>query len=124
VAELSMEASVAYCGYLCGACPGTAQGCPGCKAGGGDTDCPQRTCCAEKGLQGCWECGDFPCSAGPYGSEEWRGLSVGCATSVKCLGAALYASRTVARMGNPIDFAQYRGKSVDEITSLLCDPER
>ncbi|MHB0879118.1 MAG: DUF3795 domain-containing protein [Anaerolineae bacterium] len=121
--EMTLEASVAYCGYLCTACPGMAQGCPGCKAGGGDAECPQKACCAAKGLQGCWDCGEFPCNEGPYGSDEWRGLAVGCATSAKCLGLATYAERVQTRLGSPIDFGQFRGKSVEEVTTLLCDPE-
>ena len=27
--ELSLEASIGYCGYLCTACPGLKEGCPG-----------------------------------------------------------------------------------------------
>lgn len=119
--DLSLEASVGYCGYLCTACPGMAQSCAGCKAGGGDAECPQKACCAGKGLQGCWECSDFPCAQGQYGSGEFSGLCVGCAASVKRLGVATYAERVKARLGNPMDFAQFRGKSAEEIEALLSD---
>ena len=121
--DLSLEAGIAYCGYLCTACPGLKEGCPGCKAGGGDADCPQKACCATKGLQGCWDCDEFPCAKGPYGSAEWRGLSVGCAKSAKCLGPAVFAERAKSRMGNPIDFGQFRSKAIDDVMALLCDPE-
>lgn len=31
----------------------------GCREGGGPPDCVIRTCCREKSLPGCWECGAF-----------------------------------------------------------------
>jgi hypothetical protein len=31
----------------------------GCRGGGGPPRCKIRDCCRKKGLQGCWECGDF-----------------------------------------------------------------
>ncbi len=30
-----------------------------CRAGGGSPDCQVRKCATEKGLSGCWECGEF-----------------------------------------------------------------
>jgi len=31
----------------------------GCKAGGGPPFCKIRKCCQRKGIDGCWECGEF-----------------------------------------------------------------
>ena len=31
----------------------------GCRNGGGPPQCKIRNCCVKKGIQGCWECGDF-----------------------------------------------------------------
>ena len=30
-----------------------------CKGGGGPPFCKMRKCCQKKGIEGCWECGDF-----------------------------------------------------------------
>ena len=56
--------SIAYCGLVCGMCHLRAE-CDFCK----DTAslcarsevCYQRNCCIQQGLQGCWECSEFPC---------------------------------------------------------------
>jgi hypothetical protein len=59
--------SVAYCGLVCAYCH-LAGSCGGCRSqanccgrhlspGG----CFQYNCCVEKGINGCWECPDFPC---------------------------------------------------------------
>jgi hypothetical protein len=32
--------------------------CPACRQGGGNPQCTIRTCVREKGLSGCWECGE------------------------------------------------------------------
>lgn len=31
----------------------------GCRSGGGNPACKVRGCCVKKGIDGCWECGDF-----------------------------------------------------------------
>jgi len=121
MSDLGTEATIGYCGYLCSACPGVGDGCPGCKAGGGDADCQQKACCTSRDLQGCWECRQFPCSKGTFGTEAWRGLSLGCSASVKRLGPSLFAERVLARMGERLDFEQFRRKSADEVARLLCD---
>ncbi len=56
--------SIAYCGLVCGLCHLRDQ-CDGCKqtarlCARSDV-CYQRRCCLERGLQGCWECAEFPC---------------------------------------------------------------
>ena len=37
------------------------QVCPGCRSGGGNPGCRIRSCCEERGLQGCALCEDAPC---------------------------------------------------------------
>lgn len=55
--------SIAYCGLACCVCSGKDK-CVGCQNGGCDVHgwCKNYNCCREKGLNGCWECPDFPCS--------------------------------------------------------------
>jgi len=59
---------IAYCGLACCVCSenDTCVGCrnDGCSANTIGTDknwCKNYNCCREKGLNGCWECTDFPC---------------------------------------------------------------
>ncbi len=53
---------VAYCGLACCVCSENTT-CVGCRNKGcKDKDwCKSFNCCKEKGLNGCWECSDFPC---------------------------------------------------------------
>jgi hypothetical protein len=65
--------SIAYCGLVCGMCHLKAR-CDGCKNTARLCDrsgvCYQRNCCIEKGLQGCWECTDFPCGQDMHSSSH------------------------------------------------------
>ena len=53
---------IAYCGLACCLCSENKT-CAGCRNDGcsGKDWCKSFRCCREKGLNGCWECGDFPC---------------------------------------------------------------
>lgn len=50
-------------------------GCPGCRAGGGQNPhCAARNCFREKGVDFCFQCGEFPCSKNDYDhqlAEKW-----------------------------------------------------
>ena len=120
--DTESASNVAFCGYVCSACPGAKQGCPGCRAGGGDEGCPSRACAQARQLAGCWQCSEFPCARNPFGSEEWRGLSTGMVECARVLGPAELARRVAERMGGTIDFDHYRGRSVAEVTELLQGP--
>ena len=53
---------IAYCGLACCLCEHT-EDCPGCKNNGcsGKDWCKSIKCCLEKGIDGCWQCGEYPC---------------------------------------------------------------
>ena len=60
---MEREKGFAYCGLACCICSEneTCEGCrnDGCK----DKEwCKNFNCCREKGLSGCWECSEFPCT--------------------------------------------------------------
>ena len=59
---MDREKGLAYCGLACCACSEN-ESCAGCRNDGcADKDwCKHFICCKEKGLNGCWECGEFPC---------------------------------------------------------------
>ena len=56
--------SIAYCGLVCGKCHLRSE-CDFCKNTASSCTksdvCYQRNCCIQNGLQGCWECAEFPC---------------------------------------------------------------
>lgn len=54
---------LAYCGLACCVC-GENGACAGCRNEGctGRDWCRNFKCCRERGLNGCWECGEFPCA--------------------------------------------------------------
>ncbi|NPV08613.1 MAG: DUF3795 domain-containing protein [Anaerolineae bacterium] len=111
--------AVAFCGYVCSVCPGTADGCPGCKAGGGDEGCPVRACSIERGLAGCWDCAGFPCDKGPFGSDEWRGLATALTAGVKQHGEARLVGLVRERLGDPLEYGRFRGMTAEAITDIL-----
>ena len=60
---MEREKGFAYCGLACCICSEneTCEGCrnDGCK----DKEwCKNFNCCRERGLSGCWECSEFPCT--------------------------------------------------------------
>ena len=56
---------IAYCGLACAVCSEN-ETCVGCRNEGCSDKkwCKNFNCCKEKGLNGCWECKDFPCQGG------------------------------------------------------------
>jgi hypothetical protein len=62
---MNREKGLAYCGLACCVCAQNDT-CAGCRSDGcaGKEWCQNRSCCIEKGLRGCWECPEFPCSTG------------------------------------------------------------
>jgi len=59
------ELGTGYCGLSCAACGGRND-CVGCRNEGCTNKdwCKNFKCCKEKGLNGCWECSNFPCEGG------------------------------------------------------------
>ncbi|WP_440977655.1 DUF3795 domain-containing protein [Sedimentibacter sp. LTW-03] len=59
------ENSIEYCGLVCSFC--SIEGKCSCKSGNhcgkrlSPEGCYQYNCCTTKGINGCWECSDFPC---------------------------------------------------------------
>lgn len=56
------ERGIACCGLACCVCSRN-ETCVGCRNEGcsGKDWCVNLKCCREKGLNGCWECAEFPC---------------------------------------------------------------
>lgn len=67
---------IAYCGLVCAACSKNAE-CAGCRDDGcKDKEwCKNLKCCRAKGLNGCWECGEFPCTGGMLDKPRIRAFA-------------------------------------------------
>lgn len=123
-----LSETVAPCGLVCGLCKNTTPekgSCPGCKSEGGDAKCHQRLCTREKQLTGCWECGEFPCDNGFFAKSDhtWRGLCVGSIQRIKQHGVDAYLQRLVSRVGNVVEYGDYRFKTPEEIARAFCGKE-
>lgn len=57
------EKDLALCGLVCSLC--SQENCPGCKQQGCQelSDCTVYQCVIKKGLDGCYQCSEFPCPA-------------------------------------------------------------
>lgn len=112
-----------YCGFACALCPGMQQGCPGCRKGGGEKSCYQRTCCAEKGLEGCWQCASLPCDRGFFVHVDYGGVFSAFAQAVQQQGLEETLRLARAHFGDTLDFDTLRGKASAELLSLLTEAE-
>lgn len=124
-----LAATVAPCGLACGLCKNATPekgSCVGCQAGGGNQECELRPCCAERQLKGCWQCAEFPCGKGHFSKsdEVWSGLSIGSVECVKRHGIATYLKCLVAKVGNVLEYGEYRFKTPEEIVEAFCGTER
>ena len=112
--------TVAYCGLICDLCRNATHGCcAGCRRGGGAGDCHQRDCCVDNGLDGCWECPSFPCAEGFFAEDAWKGLCIGSVQCIKENGIAGFVGRVASRLGESVDYGDYRFKNGHEIRVLL-----
>lgn len=69
--KMRRELGIAYCGLACCLCSENA-GCPGCRQNGcaAYAECVNYGCVKERGLDGCWECPEFPCGKGMHKSPR------------------------------------------------------
>ena len=112
--------AVAPCGLVCRACRhAVSGGCKGCSAGGGAPGCLQRTCCAARGLAGCWECGELPCGQGFFVDKAWAGLCIGLCLYVRDRGPEALVERLAARFGSNVEYGDWRFKQPEEILAAL-----
>ena len=122
VSAMRRELGVAYCGLACCLCSENAQ-CPGCQAEGcgNHQECQNYQCCLEKGLKGCWECGEFPCGAPMLQKTRVRAFvgfarQYGIETLLDCLEALDKAGVVYHRQGLVGD---YDLETEEEVWALL-----
>ena len=118
-----LRETVAYCGLICGVCYGLGPEPCDCRTAPKpqEADCYQRNCCIEKGINGCWECGDFPCDNGYFGEEHggWRGLCVSSVEYVRHHGLQALVDLVVSRHGPRMDHSPYINKTPEEVLEIL-----
>jgi len=113
--------TVGYCGLICGVCPGAGQ-CD-CRTAPKpeEAGCIQRNCAIDKGIDGCWECDDFPCGEGYFGPQHggWRGLCVASVQYAREHGLDALVDLVVRRHGPRMDHSPYMHKSPADVLRIL-----
>jgi hypothetical protein len=117
--------SIAYCGLVCGRCH-LRKECDGCKNTARlcarSKVCYQRNCCIQKGLQGCWECDEFPCGKDMHGPVHDLRIRAFVAF-IKTEGTETLVDCLLRNEGRGINYGQngdYDGKtSEEEVIRLL-----
>ena len=113
--------TVAYCGLICGVCPGAGQ-CD-CRTAPKpeEAGCYQRNCCIEKGINGCWACENFPCDKRYFGAEHggWRGLCVASVEYARKHGLTALVDLVVRKHGSRMDHSPYMRKTPEEALQIL-----
>lgn len=117
--------SIAYCGLVCGLCHLRTE-CDFCKNTARlcarSEICFQRNCCIQKGLEGCWECVDFPCDQDVHAPPFDLRIKA-FVTFIKAEGAETLVDCLIRNETNGIHYGlgkDYDGKnSEEEVIRLL-----
>ncbi len=113
--------TVAYCGLICGVCQWAGK-CD-CRTAPKpeEANCYQRNCCIGKGIDGCWECADFPCGNGYFSEDHagWRGLCVASVQYARDHGAEALVDLVVRKHGSRVNYGPYMHKSPEEVLRIL-----
>ena len=83
----------------------TTQDCPGCLAGGGNPACAIRICVRERGLAGCWECDEEPCSKLKDIDEGYPAV-VGNRQRTRQIGLDAWVAEQADRVGEGLTYFQ------------------
>ena len=118
---VELRETVAYCGLICGLCKGAGK-CD-CRTAPKpeEAGCYQRNCCVDKGISGCWECGDFPCDNGYFGPghKGWRGLCVASIDYIQKHGLDALVALVSLKHGPRMDHSPYMHKTPDQVLRIL-----
>lgn len=128
-----LKQSIAYCGLICRLCF-LADKCDGCKSANNrcdrncsDEGCFQKTCCEQKGYEGCWQCLELhECEQGIF--------SQGALSKIKAFALCIqedgvdaftsYVQRN-ARAGLSVEKGRdYDGKTISVVLELLRNGHR
>ncbi len=119
--------TVAYCGLICGICYGLGPENCDCRTNPKPQadDCYQRNCCIGKGIEGCWECEEFPCENGCFGEYHlgWRGLCVASVQYAREHGVRALVELFVLKEGMRINHSPYLNRTPEEVLKMLKDKD-
>ena len=123
--EPNLTDRVAYCGLIC-EWDSCYADCGGCKVPGstcGYRDCPQKACCIEKSLVGCWECDRFPCGKGLLSNTNpSRGQIAGYIRAIRQVGLETYMTNVRANSSKGIRYGlggDYADKPEADVLEML-----
>lgn len=119
--------SIAYCSLVCRLCHLTDE-CDGCRAAGNrcpanserERGCYHRNCCVNKGIDGCWECDDFPCKNQMFVGPT-KGEIKGFCRCIKEDGARKFIEYILANQKKGIPYGRkgYGDKDENEVIRIL-----
>jgi hypothetical protein len=121
-----LENSIAYCGLVCNLCHLAAE-CNGCRTAA--TNCPKyhsvegcfhRDCCLTKGIDGCWECDEYPCGRDMFAGKT-KGEILGFCACIKQDGKAKFIGYILRNMAKGIRYGieGYGALSEKQVLELL-----
>lgn len=73
--------------------------CQGCQKGGGNPQCPIRSCCQEKGLTTCAECNDFPCEILSQNLQDSSEMVMNNLKEIKKIGLEKWSKKEQDKVG-------------------------
>ena len=119
--------SIAYCGLICKLCH-LSDTCGGCKLTTNscgkylsEEGCFQYKCCLKKGLNGCWECQEFPCNKDMYSTDHDPKIKA-FARCIKEDGVDQFIQYVLENIKRGLDVSigkDYDNKTEKEVLSLL-----
>ena len=117
--------TVAYCGLVCALCPPPRRCECRTRPKPEEANCHQRNCCIKKGLDGCWQCREFPCDHGYYAKGNmWRGLNIASVQCVKDNGKEGLVRLILARHGGQHYHGFYMHKTPEEVLRMLTGADK
>lgn len=125
---MKRELGLARCGLACCLCSENVS-CPGCGDGGcpGGQACGNRRCSTERGLPGCWACGELDgCRRGLLAKVKPRGFCLfarryGPDALLDCLERKERAGAVYHRTGVEGDYDDF--SDPEELAAFLLRPE-
>ena len=114
---------VGRCGLVCSLCDAVEKyQCVGCRKGGGpDADCFQLLCTLEKGIDGCWDCVEFPCDKGMFAAtNSIAGICVAFVLCIKKNGIQAHLDHIKKNVGHSIFYADWQKETSHEILEVIC----
>ena len=119
--KIELIKTVAPCGLICGICKHGQENCQhACNDGGGYEECFQKKCCIKKGIDGCWQCDNFPCSTGHFAKGEgFRGINIASCQCIKDDGIDNFVKRVVTNLGDIVSYGEHSCQNPEDFNKKI-----